>query len=276
MTLDRDSESSTGASAEPAEIRRHKRRSRWLSAKFLALFLAIATILGGVALLAPQAQDKASAATDKGDNFTFPSDLEEMVAFWNAKAWPTNKATSSEVDQNGVTAFMYRGGTFGDRDGQLTAFIQANFPTAVTPSFSEYDVDFRQTRRTPRNARRVVRDSNNGFIFYTDDHYANFHLFAYQNLPDVDDAAPSIPENTFTTDNSLTPVAEETAGDPPAGGSGGGSVDPTVFLPIENATFEEQNNAALGQADERGDSIFVQIGSFLLGALLLISVAAKG
>ncbi|MFI5794560.1 ribonuclease domain-containing protein [Streptomyces sp. NPDC051677] len=261
----------SASTSEPANGRRHKRRSRWLSGKFLAFFLALATILGGVALLAPQSQDRASAATDKGDSFTFPSDLEKMVAFWDTKAWPTNKATSSEQDQNGNVGFIYRGGNYGDRDGQLTAFIQANFPSAMSPTFNEYDVDFRATRRTPRNARRVVRDSTNGFIFFTDDHYANFHLYAYQNLPDVDDAQPSVPDNTFTVDNSLAPVAEETAGDPPAGGDHGGTPDPTVFPPIEDPDFETNNNEALGQADETGDSIFTQLGAFLLGALTLIA-----
>ncbi|MFF5009791.1 ribonuclease domain-containing protein [Streptomyces phaeochromogenes] len=131
---------------------------------------------------------------------------------------------------------MYRGGNYGDRDGQLTAYIQANFPNALTPTFNEYDIDFRPTRRTQRNADRIVRDSTNGFIFFTDDHYANFHLYAYQNLPDVDDAQPSMPDNTFTVDNSLTPVAEETAGDPPAGGDRGGTPDPLDVAPSRTRT----------------------------------------
>ncbi|WP_327345509.1 ribonuclease domain-containing protein [Streptomyces europaeiscabiei] len=257
--------------AEPVGATRHKRRSRWLSGKFLALFLAVATVLGGVTLLTTESQQKASAAVDDGNGFTFPGRLEEMVAFWATKAWPTNKATSSEQDSNGVTAFIYRGGNYGDRDGQLTAFIQANFPNAQTPTFNEYDIDFRPTRRTARNADRIVRDSTNGFIFFTDDHYANFHLYAYQNLPDVDDAQPSMPDNTFTVDNSLTPVAEETAGDPPAGGDRGGTPDPLVFTPIEDPDFEVANNDPLGQADETGDLIYQQIGTFLLGALLLIA-----
>ncbi|MER5219032.1 ribonuclease domain-containing protein [Streptomyces flaveus] len=252
--------------------RQHKRRSRWLSAKFLALFLAVATVLGGVTLATTESQQEASAAVDDGNGFTFPDRLDEMVAFWATKAWPTNKAVSSEQDQNGNTAFIYRGGNYGDRDGQLTAYIQANFPTALTPTFNEYDIDFRPARRTQRNADRIVRDSTNGFIFFTDDHYANFHLYAYQNIPDVDDAQPSMPENNFTVDNSLTPVAEETAGDPPPGGDRGGTPDPNVFLPLEDPDFEIQNNELLGQGDERGDLIFQQIGAFLLGALLLISL----
>lgn len=261
------------AASEQAALKgpAHKRRSRWFSAKFLALFLAVATVLGGVTLATTESQQEASAAVDDGNGFTFPDRLDDMVAFWATKAWPTNKATSSEQDQNGNTAFMYRGGNYGDRDGQLTAYIQANFPNAQTPTFNEYDIDFRPTRRTPRNADRIVRDSTNGFIFFTDDHYANFHLYAYQNLPDVDDAQPSMPENTFTVDNSLTPVAEETAGDPAPGGDHGGTPDPLVFGTIEDPDFEVQNNDRMGQADETGDLIYTQLGTLLLGALLLIA-----
>ncbi|GGK77859.1 ribosome-inactivating family protein [Streptomyces flaveus] len=47
--------------------RGHKRRSRWLTGKFLVLFLAIATLLGGGALVAPQFQDDASAIDDGRD-----------------------------------------------------------------------------------------------------------------------------------------------------------------------------------------------------------------
>ncbi|MFF5009792.1 hypothetical protein ACFY3G_44080 [Streptomyces phaeochromogenes] len=89
--------------AEPVGGHRHKRRSRWLSGKFLAFLLAIATVLGGVTLLTTESQQKASAAVDDGNGFTFPGRLDEMVAFWATKAWPTNKATSSEQDQNGNT-----------------------------------------------------------------------------------------------------------------------------------------------------------------------------
>ncbi|MEW2121826.1 ribonuclease domain-containing protein [Streptomyces sp. NPDC005474] len=264
--------------AEPVDGQRHKRRSRWLSGKFLVLFLAIATVLGGVTLLTTESQQKASAAVDDGNGFSFPDHLDNMVAFWDTKAWPLNKATSSEQGNNasgqpGATSFIYRGGSYGDRDGQLTAFIRANFPNAVPSIFNEYDIDFRATRRTPRNANRIVRDRTNGFIFFTDDHYANFHLYAYQNLPDVDDAQPSLPSSSFTVQNSLTPVAEETAGDPPAGGSSGAEPDPNVITPIEDPDFEVQNNDRLGQADETGDLIYTQLTAFLLGALILAGKA---
>lgn len=47
-----------------AGSRGHRRGSRWFTGKFLVLFLAVATLLGGAALVAPQFQEKASAAGD--------------------------------------------------------------------------------------------------------------------------------------------------------------------------------------------------------------------
>lgn len=51
----------------PAGSPGHKRRSRWLTGKFLVLFLAVATLLAGTALVAPQFQEKASAIDDGRD-----------------------------------------------------------------------------------------------------------------------------------------------------------------------------------------------------------------
>ncbi|MCF1598727.1 ribonuclease domain-containing protein [Streptomyces muensis] len=254
------------AASEPAALngsarRHHPRPSRRYTAKFLVLFLAVATLLGGFVALGPQSQGTATAAVDDGRNFGgFPTDLDEMTAFWTAKGWPSDKKASQE-SHNGITGFIYRGGAYGDRDGQLTAYIRANYPTAVAPSFTEYDIDFRPTRRTHRNAERIVRDNANGFIFYTNDHYANFHLYAYAALPDADDAGGAIPPTGTTVNDALAPVAEETAGDPPAGGSGGNPPDPTTFLPVEDTAFEAQYNERMGRADERGDAMYLNLNA---------------
>ncbi|MDW4910789.1 ribosome-inactivating family protein [Streptomyces sp. ADMS] len=50
-----------------AGSRGHRRGSRWFKGKFLALFLAVATLLGGGALVAPQFQNKASAIDNDKD-----------------------------------------------------------------------------------------------------------------------------------------------------------------------------------------------------------------
>ncbi|MFI5800478.1 ribosome-inactivating family protein [Streptomyces sp. NPDC051677] len=62
MHPDMDSAKSPKRSA-----RGHRRGSRWLNTKFLTLFLAVATLLGGAALVAPQFQEKASAIDDDKD-----------------------------------------------------------------------------------------------------------------------------------------------------------------------------------------------------------------
>ncbi|NNN29166.1 hypothetical protein HLK59_02130 [Streptomyces sp. S3(2020)] len=45
----------------------HRRGSRWFKGKFLVLFLAVAALLGGAALMVPQFQEKASAIDDGQD-----------------------------------------------------------------------------------------------------------------------------------------------------------------------------------------------------------------
>jgi len=167
-------------------------------------------------------------------------------------------------------------GGYGDRDGQLTAFIQANFPGAVTPAFAEYDIDFRPTRRTHRNARRIVRDLANGHLFYTDDHYANFHLVVFQNLPDVDDAEPSVPPADPPASEDTAPNTEETAGDPDGGVTSFQSPDPTVFLPIEDPDKEVEWDQNLGQADENGDHFYGSLASTFGAVLLAILFFVKG
>ncbi|MFD9327698.1 ribosome-inactivating family protein [Streptomyces sp. NPDC060065] len=58
-------QSLTNPNSSPrANGRAHRRGSRWSNAKFLVLFLSFATLLGGVALVAPQFQQKANAAID--------------------------------------------------------------------------------------------------------------------------------------------------------------------------------------------------------------------
>ncbi|WP_051744835.1 ribonuclease domain-containing protein [Streptomyces yerevanensis] len=256
------------AASEPAALagsaHRHRPQpSRRFTAKFLVLFLAVATLLGGFTALGPQSQGTATAAVDDGKNFGgFPTKLDEMTAFWTAKGWPSDKKASRETNpSDGITGFIYRGGAYGDRDGQLTAYIRANYPNAVAPSFTEYDIDFRPTRNTRRNAERIVRDNANGFVFYTNDHYANFHLYAYVGLPGADDAAGAIPPTGTTVDDNLAPVAEETEGDPQPGGSGGNQPDPNTFLPAEDPAFEAQYNETMGQADERGDAMYANLNA---------------
>jgi hypothetical protein len=247
----------------------------WFGSKFLRSLLVALVLVAGVGVaVQPWKTLDANAAVDDGSGFTFPADLEPMVNYWTARNWPTNRSTIQE-QVNGNNGFIYHGGGYRDRDGQLTAYIQANFPGAVAPTFAEYDIDFRPARNTRRNARRIVRDFANGHIFYTDDHYANFHLVVFQNLPDVDDATPSIPPADPPVFESEAPNNEEIEGDPEGGVAQFQSPDPTVFLPIEDPDKEVEWNDPLGQADERGDTFFGTLAS-TFGAILLAIAFFKG
>jgi hypothetical protein len=87
-----------------------------------------------------------------------------------------------------------------------------------------------------------------------------------QNLPDVDDAAPSVPDAPDPED--LAPNNEEAAGHPDGGTTTFQSPDPTVFLPIEDPDKEVEWTDPLGDSDERGDSFFKFIPS-TFGAILV-------
>ena len=251
-----------------------RRQPRWFGTTFMRYFLVALVLLSGVGVaVQPWKTLKADAAVDNGQGFALPADLEAMVNYWTMRNWPTNRSTITETN-NGVTGFLYHGGGYGDRDGQLTAFITANFPGAVAPTFAEYDIDFRPTRRTPRNARRIVRDFANGHVFYTDDHYANFHLVVFQNLPDVDDAAPSVPPADPPAGEDA-PNNEEAAGDPDGGTTSFQSPDPTVFLPIEDPDKEVEWDQNLGRADDIGDSYFAALPS-VFGAIFTAIAFYKG
>jgi hypothetical protein len=78
------------AAVEQAGDRSRKRRSRWFTGKFLVLSLAGATLLGGATLVAPQFQDKASAAS--GDRHFI------LIATHGAPLW---KAAMEQSDGNG-------------------------------------------------------------------------------------------------------------------------------------------------------------------------------
>jgi len=251
-------------------------RPSWFTGRFLRYLLAALILVSGIGVaVQPWKSPDANAAVDNGQGFTLPSDLESMVNYWTARNWPTNRSTIQET-ANGRNGFIYHGGGYGDRDGQLTAYIRANFPGAVAPTFAEYDVDFRAGRNTRRNARRIVRDFANGHIFYTDDHYANFHLVVFQNLPDVDDAAPTIPPADPPAFEDSAPNNEEIEGDPEGGVTSFQTPDPTVFLPIEDPDKEVEWDQNLGQADENGDSFYGSLASTFGAVLLAILFFAKG
>ncbi|WP_033322533.1 hypothetical protein [Streptomyces yerevanensis] len=258
----------------------HRRRSRWLSGKFLALFLAVATLLGGGTWFVASQEQQASAAVDDGKNFQFPTEkLDTAIAYWMSRGFPFGRR-SDRIDMsdpndptNAATnrvGHIMRGGFFLDAAaGDLTNFIRS-IPGTQEPQLLEYDIDIRPTRGTNRGDERIVRDNVNGFIFYTPNHYTDFHLYQYLEGPNASDVTMPVPApvcqesgGSITCPNPTagapalqvteeTPTAEELADQPAEGPEtpGANSND----APVNNPEFEATNSDLLGIAQQRGDN----------------------
>jgi hypothetical protein len=244
------------------------------------MFLSAAMLLGGGVLVAQSEEQEASAAVDDGKNFKFPEEkLNTAIAYWMSRGFPFGRAgeridfrdpnNPSDPQANRV-GFIFRGGFFGDAaNGELTEFIR-NMPGTQEPQLLEYDINIRPTRnRNSRGDERIVRDNVNGLIFYTPNHYTDFHLYQYLEAPNAADVDLPVPvpvcrESGGTTScpnpeggpnvtvTEETPIAEELVGQPAEGPrtSGPDSND----APVNNPEFERSNNDLLGLADEQGDN----------------------
>ncbi|WP_035841536.1 hypothetical protein [Kitasatospora azatica] len=93
------------------------------------------------------------------------------------------------AEPNHPIQFIYYGGRFNDWDNNLSAFEQHR---GVSPlqaygtyrdswgnthysPYVEYDMDYYPNAQVPRNARRIVRNTNNGDTFATFDHYQSWN-----------------------------------------------------------------------------------------------------
>ncbi|GGK93930.1 hypothetical protein [Streptomyces flaveus] len=269
----------SGAGRAPS-ARAHRRRSRWLSGKFLALFLAVATLLGGGTWFVSSQEQEASAAVDDGKNFQFPTEkLDTAIAYWMSRGFPAGRR-SDRIDMsdpndptNAATnrvGHIMRGGFFLDAaNGDLTNFIRS-IPGTQEPQLLEFDINIRPTRGTNRGDERIVRDEVNGFIFYTPNHYTDFHLYQYLEGPNASDVTMPVPApvcqasgSGFTCPNPTagaaavqvteeTPTAEELADQPAEGPEtpGANSND----APVNNPEFEATNSDLLGIAQQQGDN----------------------
>lgn len=260
--------------------RAHKRRSRWLSGRFLAIFLAVATLLGGGTWFVTSQGQQASAAVDDGKTFQFPTEkLDTAIAYWMSRGFPFGRRTDriDMSDPNDPTnsatnrvGFIMRGGFFLDAaSGDLTEFIR-NIPGTQEPQLLEYDIDIRPTRGTNRGDERIVRDNVNGFIFYTPNHYTDFHLYQYLEGPNASDVTMPVPApvcresgGAITCPNPTagaadlrvteeTPTAEELADQPAEGPTTPGP--DSNDAPVNDPGFESSNSDLLGIAQQRGDN----------------------
>ena len=151
-----------------------------LLTRSLALLLVLLLLLSGCSPLAQAAKNKpASAAeateteiTEEGE-YTGKDEVAEYLYLYGHL--PPNYITKSEAQDLGWVAskgnlwkvapgMSIGGDRFGNREGLL--------PTAKGRKYYECDIDFDGKYR---NGKRIVY-SNDGLIYYTEDHYETFEL----------------------------------------------------------------------------------------------------
>lgn len=163
-----------------------------LARSVLAVILTGLAAFTGIAVANVSTATFASAAVDNGRNYSgFPYTMRLWINYWAYRGWPTVRSSFTETDYMSPRRLRVIGGLrYNDEDRQLANWIRANFREAQTPVFYEYDMRFRDESvhgMGSRGVQRIVRDAVNGFVFYTDDHYRNFHLFEMgQNWPNED------------------------------------------------------------------------------------------
>lgn len=158
--------------------------------KILSLLLALALILslvGCVMLppdLLPSAPESESIITDPADTAPTPPPLDADGSYTSKEdvalyihlygKLPSNFITKSQARklgwksgslENYAPGKCIGGDRFGNREGLL--------PDAPGRTYTECDID--TLGKSSRGAKRIVF-SNDGLVYYTDDHYASFTL----------------------------------------------------------------------------------------------------
>lgn len=150
---------------------------RNLFIRVLALLLVAAALFSGCSPLAQAAKNKpaeptAAEITEDGE-YSSKDEVAEYLHLYGHL--PPNYITKSEAQDLGWVAskgnlwkvapgMSIGGDRFGNREGLL--------PTAKGRRYYECDIDFDGKYR---NAKRIVF-SNDGLIYYTEDHYESFEL----------------------------------------------------------------------------------------------------
>ena len=155
----------------------------WLSA-LLLIALVLLNTMGGEAPEAPELPDTGTQslveATEAPDEEALPEDgwfySAELVSKYlqTYGKLPDNFITKDEAQELGweggsveefAPGYAVGGDKFGNREGLL--------PVAEGRQYYECDID--TNGRDSRGAKRIVY-SNDGLIYYTDDHYESFVL----------------------------------------------------------------------------------------------------
>ena len=156
----------------------------WLSALLLIALVLLNTLGGGEAPEAPELPDTGAQSlievTEAADEAALPEDgwfySAESVSLYlqTYGKLPDNFITKDEARELGweggsveefTPGYAIGGDKFGNREGLL--------PVAEGRQYYECDID--TNGRDSRGAKRIVY-SNDGLIYYTDDHYESFTL----------------------------------------------------------------------------------------------------
>ena len=146
---------------------------RWLSVLLVAMVLFTGCV--DLNVLAPVRQPEAVTTAGISENGTYASRDEVAEYLHQYGHLPSNYLTKKEAQDLGwiaskgnlweVAPGMSIGGDrFGNREGLL--------PKASGRTYYECDIDFDGSYR---NAKRIIY-SNDGLIYYTEDHYESFQL----------------------------------------------------------------------------------------------------
>lgn len=148
-----------------------------LFVRALALLLTAVLLFSGCAPLAQAAKNKSTQPTEieitEDGEYSSKEEVAEYIYLYGHL--PPNYITKSEAKDLGWVAsegnlwkvapgMSIGGDRFGNREGLL--------PTAKGRKYYECDIDFDGKYR---NGKRIVF-SNDGLIYYTEDHYESFEL----------------------------------------------------------------------------------------------------
>ena len=153
---------------------------RWLSVLLVAMVLFTGCV--DLNAIAPPGQPEAVTTIGISENGTYSSRDEVAEYLHQYGHLPSNYLTKKEAQDLGWVAnkgnlwqvapgMSIGGDRFGNREGLL--------PKASGRTYYECDIDFDGSYR---NGKRIVY-SNDGLIYYTEDHYESFQLLYGEDTP---------------------------------------------------------------------------------------------
>ncbi|MCX5049549.1 MULTISPECIES: ribonuclease domain-containing protein [unclassified Streptomyces] len=169
------------------------RRSMAVAVAAAALGASLSLAGAGTSVAAPP-PPPASVSGSASNQQQAPGYMQDGLHLWEQIGWPNfNNIGNREWIHAGsfvdprtfqrVDEELFTGGRYEDRDGRLRAFMDSGQagPSSMNAAgaFQEYNTTvYHQQVNSAiprRDANRIVRNIRTGDVFWTDDHYNNFH-----------------------------------------------------------------------------------------------------